>query len=119
MPKKVLQLNQLNFTFIFFFIVGVIGQLLIIAPSGINIDGNILFWSAHGHDGVWHLNLIEELKKGSPFQNPSFSQQKLINYHFFSDIPISDFSLFFHFSTLDLFFRFFPLLFSCLLGLTS
>lgn len=101
------------------FIIGITGQMLVIAPSGSFINGDLIFWSAHGHDGSWHLSLMEELKKGYPLQNPSFAGEKLVNYHFFSDIAPADFSKYFKFSSLDLYFRFFPLIFSILLGSLS
>ncbi len=98
------------------FIIGITGQLLIIAPSGINLNGDLVFWSSHGHDGLWHISLMQEYQKGYPLQNPVFAGTRLVNYHFFSDIAPSDFNLFFKFSLFDLYFRFFPLLFSILLG---
>lgn len=98
------------------FLVGMTGQLAIIAPSGLNINGNILFWSSHGHDGPWHIALAQEIQKGFPFQNPVFAGEKLVNYHFFSDITIADFNSYFKLSFFDLYFRYFPLLFSFLLG---
>lgn len=101
---------------IFVFLFGVIGQLLVIAPSGINFEGDLLFWSSHAHDGSWHIALIEEIKKGYPLQNPLYAGEKLVNYHFFSDIAPAFMNIYFKFSTLDLYFRFFPLFFSILLG---
>lgn len=101
------------------FLLGIIGQLLIIAPSGSYVDGDLVFWSAHGHDGSWHLSLMAELKKGYPLQNPAFAGEKLTNYHFFSDIAPADFNKYFKIPALDLYFRFFPLIFSVLLGSLS
>lgn len=101
------------------FILGIAGQLAIIAPSGRLQNHDLVFWSAHGRDGIWHIALIEELKKSYPLQNPIFAHEKLVNYHFFSDIPSAMFSKYFMLSPLDLYFRFFPLLFSILLGAAS
>lgn len=98
------------------FITGIIGQMAIIAPSGLTNDLGVTFWSAHGHDGPWHLALVEEIKKGFPLQNPVFAGEKLVNYHFFSDIPLAMFNQYFQIPSLDLYFRYFPLLFSFLLG---
>ncbi len=98
------------------FVIGVLGQLLIISPSGINLKGNLVFWSSHGHDGLWHISLMQEYQKGYPLQNPVFAGERVVNYHFFSDIAPADFSEFFKFSNLDLYFRFFPLVYSILLG---
>lgn len=115
--------NQLSFptrthtiilALVFFF--GVALQLAVIAPSGLSIGGNLVFWSAHGHDGPWHISLMHELNQGFPFQNPVLAGEKLINYHFFSDIAPAIFSKYFFLSPLDLYFRLFPLLFSVMLG---
>lgn len=108
--KKRLLILTIVFTF------GVIGQMLIIAPSGINLNGDLIFWSSHGHDGLWHLSLMQEYQKGYPLQNPVFAGEKLVNYHFFSDIAPADFNRYFKLPSLDLYFRFFPLLYSILLG---
>lgn len=106
--KKKLILFSLIFT------LGIIGQLLIIAPSGVYLNGDLLFWSSHGHDGLWHIALMQEYQKGYPLQNPVFAGEKLVNYHFFSDIAPSDFNHYFKLPSLDLYFRFFPLLYSIL-----
>lgn len=98
------------------FSLGIAGQLTIIGPSGTLQNNDLVFFSANGHDGAWHISLMEELKKGYPLQNPVFAGEKLVNYHFFSDVAPADFSQYFRISNLDLYFRFFPLLFSLLLG---
>lgn len=106
--------------FLLIFFIGVIGQVAVNAPSGFPYQDGIYFWSSHGHDGVWHVALMEEMKKNNfPFQNPELAGQNLQNYHFFSDLLMSEFSRLFNFSTLDIYFRFMPVIFSILLGLTS
>lgn len=116
---KNFKLNKKLFILLMVIIIGVAGQLLIIAPSGRLISGDLVFWSSHGHDGSWHLALMEEIKKGFPLQNPVFAGEKLVNYHFFSDIAPALFNQYFKIPTLDLYFRFFPFLFSLLLGVFS
>jgi len=101
------------------FIIGIVGQLAIIAPSGIFQNGNLVFWSAHGHDGTWHIALMEEIKNGWPFQNPIFAGEKLINYHFFSDILPAMVSKYLPISNLNLYFRIFPLIYSIFLGASA
>lgn len=98
------------------FVVGIIGQMLVISPSGILKNGDLVFWSAHGHDASWHIALMEEIKKGYPFQNPVFAGEKLINYHFFSDIAPAIISKYLPISDLDLYFRIFPFIYSLFLG---
>jgi hypothetical protein len=101
------------------FTIGVAGQLAVIAPSGILKNNDLLFWSAHGHDGPWHIALMEEIKKGYPFQNPSFAGEKLVNYHFFSDIAPAIVSKYLPISNLDLYFRIFPFIYSLFLGASA
>jgi hypothetical protein len=106
------------FLIILFF--GVATQVAINAPSGFNFNGNLLFWSAQGRDGMWHIALMEEMKRNIfPFQNPEYSGHILQNYHFFADLLMSDISRMFHFSDLDVYFRFVPVLFSILMGFAS
>lgn len=101
------------------FILGIAGQLAVISPSGIIQDGNLVFWSAHGHDGAWHIALMEEIKNGWPFQNPVLAGERLVNYHFFSDIAPAIISKFTPLSNFDLYFRIFPFLSSLFLGASA
>lgn len=106
--------------FLLVFIIGIIGMVAVNAPSGLPYQDGIYFWSSHGHDGVWHLSLMEQMHKNVfPFQNPEYAGQKLQNYHFFVDLLMSEFSRLFYFSNLDIYFRFMPVVFSILLGLSS
>ncbi len=98
------------------FTIGIVGQLAIIAPSGTYQSGDLVFWSAHGHDGPWHIALVEEMKKGYPFENPVFAGEKLTNYHFYSDILPTMVSLYTPISDLDSYFRLFPFIYSLFLG---
>ncbi len=98
------------------FLIGVLGQLAIISPSGTYQNGDLVFWSAHGHDGTWHMALMEEIKKGYPFQNPIFAGTALKNYHFFSDVLPSMVSKYTNISNENLYFRIFPLIYSIFLG---
>lgn len=101
-------------------IIGSLGLVLINAPSGLKYDRGVLFWSAHGHDGIWHVALIEQMSKENfAFTNPEYAGQKLQNYHFFIDLLMSEISRILYFSPMDLYFRFMPALLSILLGLAS
>jgi len=102
------------------FAIGIIGQMVVIAPSGtINEGGDIIFYSSHGHDGPWHIALMNEIKKGYPFEMPVMAGEKLTNYHFFSDILPAVASKYFNLSDLDLYFRIFPTLYSILFGASA
>lgn len=110
LPKKLLAL------FIPIFTLGVILQLLVISPSGLNINGDILFWSSHAHDASWHIALMNQMENGWPIQNPAFAGERLVNYHFFSDIAPMYFNYLFKLPFLDLYFRFMPLFHAVIFG---
>lgn len=106
--------------FLIVFLIGIIGMVAVNAPSGFPYKDGIYFWSSQGHDGMWHIALMEQMKQnGFPFQNPELAGAKLQNYHFFVDLLMSEFSRLFYFSSLDIYFRFMPVVFALLLGLTS
>lgn len=111
--------SKLSLFFIPIFIIGVMMQLLIISPSGLEINGSILFWSSHAHDGSWHIALMNEMEKGWPILNPAFAEERLVNYHFFSDIAPMYFNYLFKLPSLDLYFRFFPLFYSVIFASLS
>ncbi len=98
---------------------GLILQGFINFPSGFHYSNGINFWSSQGHDGLWHVSLIEEIKSNFPPSNPLYASHPLKNYHYLGDILMGEFNrLFPFFSTLDLYFRFYPILFSILIGLS-
>lgn len=69
------------------FLVGAIFfQVLVVVSSGWQTSEGIGFWGVQGHDGVWHLTLIQELAQHFPGQNPGFAGASLKNYHFFFDL---------------------------------
>src|SRR3989338_7570791 len=99
-------------------ILGILVQGFINFPSGFHYSEGLLFWSSQGHDGLWHVSLMEEIRKNFPPQNPIFSGEKLLNYHFLVDVLMGEtYRIFPFFSPLDLYFRFFPIIFSFLFGL--
>lgn len=114
---------NLNYKLFFFavLILGIIGQVAVNAFSGLPYQEGLYFYSSHGHDGVWHLSLMEHLHKNVfPFINPEFNGARLQNYHFFVDLLMSEFSrLFPLFTNLDIYFRFMPTVFSLLMGLAA
>lgn len=100
-------------------ILGILIQGFINFPSGYLYKDGLLFWSSQGHDGLWHIALMEEVKKSIPPQNPIFAGESLYNYHYLVDILMGEFyRIFPYFSSLDLYFRFFPVIFSLLIGIS-
>ena len=111
--------DKKTFIILAVFIIGIAGQLAIISPSGRIVDGDLVFWSSHAHDASWHIALTDEIQRGWPFQNPVFSGEKLVNYHFFSDIVPAVLNKYLRISSLDLYFRYLPLLYSLLFGTSA
>lgn len=107
-----------NKILLFLLLAGIIVQGLINFPSGYLYSEGYYFWSSQGHDGLWHVALMQEIARHFPPNNPLYSHQLLTNYHFASDILMGEFyRLFPFFGSLDLYFRFFPVLLSFLIGL--
>lgn len=71
------------------FIFCLIAQVLPVIKSGTNIGTGIGFWGPNGHDGVWHLALINHINNPFSIDMPIFSGEKLKNYHPFFDIFIA------------------------------
>lgn len=101
-------------------IMAILVQGLINFPSGYLYKDGLYFWSAQGHDGVRHIAFMEQIKKEFPLKTPLFSQEPLVNYHYFVDIVMGEvLRLFPFFSSWDLYFRFFPVLFSFLIAIST
>lgn len=114
--KKILT----NKIFLLLVLLGILIQGLINFPSGFLYKEGILFWSSQGHDGLWHVALMEEIKHHFPPGNPLYPGQPMRNYHYASDILMGEFyRILPFFSSLDLYFRFFPVIFSFLIGITT
>lgn len=99
-------------------LIGIFVQGFISFPSGYKYQEGLLFWSSQGFDGFWHVSLMEEIKKQFPPQMPTYAGESLVNYHYLSDILMGEYGRVFpFFSSLDLYFRFFPIIFSFLMGI--
>ena len=48
--------------------------------SGILRDYGVGFWGPNGHDGIWHIAVIESLARGS-WGMPVFAGDTFRNYH--------------------------------------
>lgn len=106
-------------TLLILIILGIFTQGFINFPSGYLYKDGLDFWSSQGHDGIWHISLMEEVKKEIPIKSPIFAGENLYNYHYLVDILMGEFARIFpFFSTLDLYFRFFPVIFSLLIGIS-
>ncbi len=100
-------------------VLGILTQGFINFPSGYLYQDGLYFWSSQGHDGLWHVSAMESIKKSVPPDNPGFAGEKIYNYHYLVDVLMGEFGRIFpFFSSLDLYFRFFPVIFSLLIGMS-
>ncbi len=104
-----------------FFIVLISSVLLSVTMfrSGLLYGFGIGFWGPNGHDGIWHLALINQLTQNIPPQNPIFSGTVLSNYHWGFDFIASLISKISHIPSSVLYFQILPLVFSLLIGYLS
>ncbi len=87
--------------------------------SGLKYDFGLGFWGPNGHDGIWHLSLINQLKRGVPPQNPVFSGSFLTKYHWGYDLFVAIISRLTSISPSLLYFQILPFLFAFLIGILS
>ena len=96
------------------FIFCLVFQVLPVIRSGTNIGNGIGFWGPNGHDGVWHLALINQISNPFVINMPIFSGEILKNYHPFFDIFIAYFSKLTSINSSIILFQIFPILSSIL-----
>lgn len=63
---------------------------IVLFPSGShscfkNFCG-LYFWGSHGHDGLWHLAIVEQAFQSFPFKMPTYSGATLAGYNIFYDV---------------------------------
>lgn len=87
--------------------------------SGLNYEYGLGFWGPNGHDAIWHLSLINQLKLNVPPNNPIFSGETLSNYHWGYDLIVALISKITFISSSILYFQILPFIFAIILGLLS
>ncbi len=109
--------NKFNLALIGIIASGTIFQVMPTLKSGLIFPFGMGFWGPNTHDGVWHISLINQLVKDVPPQNPVFAGEVLKNYHYFFDLLVAVTIYVTKVPALDLLFRFYPFVFSLLLGI--
>ncbi len=93
---------------------------LVMVRSGLcwNIEcsGGIGFWGANGHDGIWHLSLINNFANAY-YSNPIFAGFPLQNYHIGFDLLLSWLVRLSGISSGVLYFQIIPLLLAFFIGI--
>mgnify|MGYP001568952004 CR=1 FL=1 len=67
---------------------GSLSWSLTMVKSGIIYPYGMGFWGPNGHDGIWHIALINHLAKGS-FEMPIFAGERIRNYHIGFDLTLA------------------------------
>ena len=90
MLKKLLKIFFQNNTplSIGLIILGTVIWSVTMVKSGLTYPYGMGFWGPNGHDGVWHIAVIESLSRGS-WEIPVFAGETLKNYHIGYDLLLA------------------------------
>src|SRR5258708_4043709 len=97
-------------------IAGTLAWSITMIKSGIEYSYGIGFLGANGHDGVWHIALINSLSRG--FEMPVFSGSNIKNYHLLFDLAIAQIHNITRIPTINLYFQITPPILAFLIGLS-
>jgi hypothetical protein len=87
--------------------------------SGSQYPYGIGFWGPNGHDGIWHLSLINQLQHSIPPKNPVYGGSLLSNYHWGFDLFAAVIAKVFFISNIFVYFKLMPILFGLSIGILS
>ncbi len=86
--------------------------------NGIIYPFGMGFWGANGHDGIWHLALINNFSKGI-FNMPVFAGYPLQNYHIGFDLLVAFLFKVASVPVVNLYFQILPPILAFLIGLLT
>lgn len=95
--------------------VGTIIWSLTMVKSGWGYNYGLGFWGPNGHDGIWHLSLIESLAQGK-WDMPIFAGSSIQNYHLGFDLILAVIHRLTGVASPLLYFQLTPPLFAFLIG---
>lgn len=98
--------------------IGTITWSITMVKSGLLYPFGMGFWGPNGHDGVWHLALINNLARGS-LSIPVFSGEALKNYHIGFDLILAILHRFLGISSVTLYFQIVPPILALLIGILT
>jgi len=105
--------------FVFLLFSGTVISSLTMVRSGLLYPFGMGFWGPNGHDGIWHLSLINQVLRGFPPPCPTLSGEVLTNYHYFFDLIVAILQKITFIPASNLYFQILPIIFSFSLGLLS
>ncbi len=110
-------MGKKNLNIILLLIAGTISWSITMVKSGIIYSFGMGFWGANGHDGVWHIALINSLSRGS-FNMPVFSGANIKNYHLVFDLLLAFIHSISRIPTVNLYFQIVPPIMAFLIGIS-
>ncbi len=99
-------------------LIGSITWLVTMVKNGLTYSYGLGFWGPNGHDGIWHISLIQSLSRGS-LDMPIFAGEAIKNYHLGFDLLVTFIHLITKLPVTILYFQIFPVLISALIGLLA
>ncbi len=103
-----MQLIQFDKTILLLLVIGVAMQLVVVATSGFRQSEGIIYHRLNSVDGLLHLGFAEFSKDNFPPVQPGAAGLLVTNYHYWSDLYLSDASRLFFLSVNHLYFQFLP-----------
>lgn len=117
MLRKALKLFLTNKFLFLLLILGTLSWSVTMVKSGWIYGYGMGFWGANGHDGIWHISLINSLSKGS-FSVPVFAGSDIKNYHLGFDLILALIHNVTKIPTVNLYFQIVPPIIAFLVGLS-
>ncbi len=111
---------QGNLVVLLLIILGSISWCLTMIKSGVIYLYGMGFWGANGHDGIWHIALINSLSKGPPaggLEMPVFAGYMIQNYHIGFDLVLALIHRLTNISAFTLYFQIAPMVMAILIGI--
>lgn len=103
-------------------LLGSLSWVLTMIKSGWEYSYGLGFWGANGHDGIWHLALINQLAKEFPnftLNMPVFAGESLKNYHLAFDWLLAGINVLTGIPTIALYFQIIPPILGILTGILT
>lgn len=116
LKKSILVFLKNNLSLIVLLFFGIVSWSLTMVKSGLVYSYGLGFWGPNGHDGIWHLAIIERLSNFS-LESPVFAGEYIRNYHLGFGIITAFIHKITSIGISTLYFQILPIVFSLLIGL--
>ncbi len=117
--KEIYSLLKKNKLGVLFVGICIMLQLVPIFSSGMLYDDGVRFVGVNSTDGVMHLAFIQSMTHYFPPVEPGSFSNPLTNYHYWSDLIMSEIARIWRIPVSSIFFQFFPLVLSALTSIAA